>query len=162
MGPEGKTEQYYRYTGPDGRVYIVQSPDSLPAGARDKAELVVLNPARTREEQTLSKDGPRFELQGASFGVGFACALLLALLYRVMPGGMRWFTRMAIVGGIGILGAGLYLGYLRNTTTAAGAAASPLASPSSIIQDARDAVEKAQTARQKQEQEIRDIQAQGR
>ena len=161
MGP-GKTEQYYRYTGPDGRVYIVQSPESLPPGARDKAEVVSLDPERVREEHTLSNDGPRFELQGASFGIGFVCALLLALLYRIMPGGMRWVSRLAIVGGVGIIGAGLYLGYLRKTTTGAGTASSPLASPSALIQDARDAVEKAQTARQKQEQEIRDIQAQGR
>ena len=71
MGPEGKAEQYYRYTGADGRVYIVQSPESLPPEARGKAELVVLNPEITRDQQTLTKEGLRFDLQGASFAVGF-------------------------------------------------------------------------------------------
>src|SRR5688572_25181 len=144
MGPEtGKAQQFYRYTDADGRVHITTSPDSLPPGARVKAEVVVLDAEATRAEHTVplnrAADAKPFELDGISFGAGFAVALVLAAIFRMMPEGMRWLPKLAVVVAIAALGTGLYLGYLRKTT---GTGSGPLASPSAIIQDAKDAVEK--------------------
>ena len=140
MGPETGKQQFYRYTDAEGRVHITTSPDSLPPGARGKADVVVLDAQATRAEHTvpMGQQGesakPGFELDGLSFGAGFAAALVLAAIFRMMPEGMRWLPKLAIVGGIAVVGTGLYLGYLRKTT---GMGSGPLASPSAIIQDAK-------------------------
>jgi len=163
MGPEsGKAQQFYRYTDADGRVHIVSSPDSLPPQARGKAELIQLDPNATRAEHTVPMEHqrestkPGFELDGLSFGAGFAVALVLAAIFRMMPENMRWLPRLAIVLAIAALGTGLYLGYLRNTT---GTGKSPLASPSALIQDAKDAVEKVNQRQREREAELKAIQA---
>lgn len=153
MGPEG--QQFYRYTDPSGRVHIVSSIDSLPPEARGKAELLVLDAAETRQQQAILPTSAPIALDGLSFGIGFAAALVLALVYRFMPQSMRWVSRLAVVVGLAAVGAGLYFGYLRKAT---GAGKSALASPSAFIQDARDAVEHVKDARRKQEDELRAIQ----
>jgi hypothetical protein len=162
MGPETGKQQFYRYTDAEGRVHITTSPDSLPPGARGKAEVVVLDAQATRAEHTvpMGQQGestqPGFELDGLSFGAGFAVALVLAAIFKMMPEGMRWLPKLAIVGGIAVVGIGLYLGYLRKTT---GMGTGPLASPSAIIQDAKATVENAQQRARAREAELRAIQA---
>ena len=99
---------------------------------------------------------PGFELDGLSFGAGFGAALVLAAIFRMMPEKMRWLPKLAIVGGIAVVGIGLYLGYLRKTT---GMGTGPLASPSAIIQDARATVEGVQQRQREREAELRAIQA---
>ncbi|HKY37255.1 MAG TPA: hypothetical protein VJN18_15030 [Polyangiaceae bacterium] len=163
MGPEqGKAQQFYRYTDTEGRVHIVTSLGSLPPGARGKAELVVLDAEATRAEHTVpmsgAADAKPFELDGVSFGAGFAVAIVLAAILKMMPEGMRWLPKLAVVVAIAALGTGLYLGYLRKTT---GTGSGPLASPSSIIQDAKDAVEKVNQKQREREAELRAIQAEG-
>jgi len=153
MGPE--RQQFYRYTDPSGRVHLVSSLDSLPPEARAKAELLVLDTADTRQQQAILPTSTPLELDGPSFAIGFAAALVLALVYRFMPPSMRWVSRVAVVVGVAALGTGLYFGYLRQTT---GAGTSALASPSAFIQDAKDAVEQVKEARRKQEAELRAIQ----
>jgi hypothetical protein len=81
---------------------------------------------------------------------------VLAVISRMMPEGMRWLPRLAIVAAIAALGTGLYLGYLRKTT---GTGTGPLASPSAIIQDAKDAVEKVNQKQRERDAELRAIQA---
>jgi hypothetical protein len=162
MGPETGKQQFYRYTDAEGRVHITTSPDALPPGARGKAELLVLDANATRAEHTVpmgeqaESPKPGFELDGLSFGAGFGAALLLAAIFRMMPEKMRWLPRLAIVGGIAVVGIGLYLGYLRKTT---GMGTGPLASPSAIIQDARATVEGVQQRQREREAELRAIQA---
>ncbi len=159
MGPErGRTEQYYRFVDADGHVYITTSREALPASAQGKAELVELNPDATKQEHLLGGASPlRFD--GLSFAGGFAAALLLVMIFRLLPSGMRKATRLAVMAGVCVLGLGLYLGYLRQST---GAGSGPLASPSALIQDAKGAVEKMQQRQREQEAELRAIEREGK
>lgn len=160
MGPEtSRREQYYRYVDAEGRVYITSSAESLPQGARAKAELIELSPQLTRREQTVATGSNVPELHWASFAAGVAVTLLLGWVFRLLPQRLRWLPRLAIVAALAAAGAGLYFGYLRQTT---GAGSAPFASPSALIQDARGAVEKVEAHRRAQEAELRAIQGEAK
>ncbi len=170
MGPEGsKTEQFFRYTDASGRVHIVSSPDALPPEARAKAELVVLNPEVTRREQAIMPaltTAPKLELHGLSFGAGFASALVLALIFRMMPQDMRWAPKLAIMAVLAVGGGGLYFGYLHQMSgispAASGSSSSPFASPTTLIDDARRTVEQVQQSRKRQEEDLEAIKREAR
>ena len=161
MDPQGsRPEQFYRFTDADGKVHIVSSPDALPPAARGKTEVIVMNADVTRAENTVGGSGPSFALDGLSFGVGFGAALLLALVFRVLPQRWRWAPKLALLGGLVVVGGGLYFGYLHRMS--GGTSSSPLASPSALIQDARNAVDQVKERRRAQEEELRAIQAEGK
>lgn len=163
MGPEQtKPQQFYRYTDGEGRLHIVSSPDSLPPEARAKAQQIELNATHVRAEHVIAPSSPAlsFELQGFSFALGFAAALVLALLFRFLPSSLRFVSRLAVVLGVAALGAGLYLGMIRKSTGAADSGA--LASPGALIQDAKDAVRKVEQRRRDQEAELRAIEAEAK
>lgn len=159
MGPErGRTEQYYRFVDASGHVYIASSLEALPADAQGKAELVELSPDAVKKEHLLGGPAP-FRIDGWSFASGVAAALLLTLIFRQLPTGMRWVSKLALMVGLALLGVGLYLGYLRQST---GAGSGPLASPSALIQDAKDAVEKVQQRQRERDAELRAIEREGK
>lgn len=159
MGPEhGRTEQYYRFVDASGHVYIASSREALPAGAQGKAELVELDPAAIKKEHLLGGPAP-FRVDGWSFASGAAAALLLMLIFRMLPGGMRQVSKLALMAALGALGVGLYFGYLRQST---GAGTGAFASPSALIEDAKGAVEKMQQRQREQEAELRAIEREGK
>ena len=82
--------------------------------------------------------------------------MLLAALFKVLPNGLRFATRLALVVGVGALLTGLYLSVLRGST--GGPSGGVLTSPSALIQDARGAVEQMNLRQKQQEEELRGIQ----
>jgi hypothetical protein len=75
----------------------------------------------------------------SSSGLGFVAALLVTFLFRRLPGTMRLVLRMSIIGGVIVLLGGAYLGWMRRAT---GQSHDALASPTAIIDDAKEAVDK--------------------
>jgi len=164
MGPVGSgNEVYYRWVDADGRLHLVTSLDSVPAHARAKAERVEMNAEASRSLNTAvnapAESSPAFEVHWLSFGVGFGAALLLALVFRLLPQSARWVSRLAIVACVAGLLIGAYFGLIRKTT---GAGTSAFASPSAFIDDAKSAVEKMNLRQKAQAEEIRQIQAEGK
>jgi hypothetical protein len=75
----------------------------------------------------------------SSSDLGFVAALLVTFLFRRVPGIMRLVLRMSIIGGVIVLLGGAYLGWMRRAT---GQSHDALASPTAIIDDAKEAVDK--------------------
>jgi len=158
---QGKPQNFYRWVDGEGREHIVSSPDSVPPADRGKAKQVVLNGvdsvaahyAPPGTEKTWHPDW-------ASFAAGFGVALVVALIFRMLPGSFRWVTRVGLVVGVAALLIGAYLGMLRRSTGMPGAGV--FAAPSALIDDAKAAVEQVNQRQKQQEEEIRKIQAEGR
>jgi hypothetical protein len=159
MGPErSRSEVYYRWIDAEGRLHVVSSVDDVPSAARAKAERLELNPETSRQMHSAgypkAPAPPAFELDFASFGVGFAAALCLALLFRLLPQSMRWMSRVVIVVCLGGLLVGAYLGLVRRQS---GLGQDAFASPSAIVEDAKSAVEKMNLRQKRQDEELRRI-----
>ena len=164
MEPTSSQPQaFYRWVDADGRLHVVSSLDAVPKADRARAERVTLT------GQTALGSDPRgaapaassdWRLDAGSFGLGFGAALLLSLLFRVLPNGWRSLSRVAVVLGVAALLTGLYLGAIRRSTGAKDG--SVLASPSALIEDAKAAVESLNQRQKQQDEELRKIQAEGR
>lgn len=152
----GNQQTFYRWVDASGRVHIVSSLDGVPQAERTKAVAVSLSPDESPTVPRLETE-TAWRPDWASFGVGFAVALLLAALFKVMPNGLRTASRVALVLGVAVVLTGLYLGAIRRTTGVPGA--SVLASPSALIEDAKGAVEQMNARQKQQEEELRKIQA---
>ena len=98
-----------------------------------------------------------FVPEWGSVALGFGAGMLLVL---VLPHRWKWVTRFAAVLATGALLSGAYLAVVRRTSGAGNG--SLLATPSTIIQDAKAAVEKANAAQRQREQEPEDIRKEGR
>jgi hypothetical protein len=131
-----RSARYYRFQDASGRVHLVDSLDSVPQTLRARAACIEY-PA----EPSVLPSG--LVPQGSSgyqmFGLGFAAALLVAFVFSKLPGSLRLFARFAIIGGVVVLLAGAYLGWLRRTTHQS---ADALAGPGALIDDAKSAVAK--------------------
>ena len=155
-----KTQEFYRWVDAEGRLDVVSSLDAVPAAERGRTERVTLNGATSLDVVPGAAERSSWRLEPGSFALGFGAALLLSLLFRLLPNGWRGLTRVAVVVAIGALATGFYLGIVRRATGVAGASA--LATPGSLIEDAKAAVEKVEASRRRQEEELRKIQAEGR
>jgi hypothetical protein len=165
MDPKSKEpQQFYRWVDAEGRLHVVSSLEAVPSAERARAERVTLTgqtalpSVPSRAEPQAEPSAWRFDL--GSFGIGFGAALAISLLFRLLPNGWRSLTRVAVVLGLGALLTGLYLGAIRRA--AGGGAGGALASPSALIQDAKTAVEQMNQRQKQQEEELRQIQAEGR
>jgi len=154
-----KPQAFYRWVDAQGRLHVVSSLDSVPTSERAKAERVTLTGDSALGQVPASSSAP-WRLEPGSFGLGFGVALLLSLLFRLLPNGWRSVTRIAIVLGVCALLSALYLGGIRRSTGQGDGSA--LAAPSALIQDARTAVEKLNQRQKEQEEELRKLQAEGR
>lgn len=155
---QGKAQVFYRWVDGDGRVHIVSSLDSVPEADRLKAALVLLNGADSSHGEYPALGSASFwQPEWTSFAAGFGVALLLVLIYRLLPSGLRSVTRWAIVLGAAAALTGAYLGWVRRSTGAAGAGA--LASPSALLEDAKSAVERMNKRQAEQQRELQEIQA---
>lgn len=153
----GNQQTFYRWVDASGRVHIVSSLEGVPQAERTKAVAVSLSPDESPTVPRLETEIAGWRPDWASFGVGFAVALLLAALFKVLPNGMRLASRVALVLGVAVVLTGVYLGAIRRTTGVPGA--SVLASPSALIEDARGAVEQMNLRQKQQEEELKKIQA---
>jgi hypothetical protein len=161
MQPDSrKTQAFYRWIDADGRLHVVSSLDAVPPADRGRAERVTLNGATALESVPTAAATPSWRPDGGSFALGFGSALLLALLFRLLPNAWRGLTRIAVVLGIAALLTGLYLGSIRRAAGVSGAGA--LATPSALIEDAKAAVQKLDARQKQQDEELRKIQAEGR
>ena len=155
-----KTQAFYRWVDAQGRLHVVSSLDAVPSAERARAEQVTLNGA-TALGEVPGRPAPAaaWQLDYGSFGLGGGAALVFGLVFRLLPNAWRGFTRVAVVLGVAALLTGLYLGSVRRAAgvTSGGA----LASPSALIQDAKDAVQKLNERQKQQEEELRKLQAEG-
>jgi hypothetical protein len=158
---QARAQQFYRYRDADGKTVIVDSWGQVPEAARARAERVSYEAPAERVESVVpsgvassSGSGALTNIDWASFGAGFGTALVFALLVFGMRRLGGPFARVALfVVAAAALG-GVYFGLLRRTT---GQGDAFLASPSAIIQDARNAVDQMNERNKKQDQEIQKI-----
>ena len=153
MGP-GREQQgatvYYRFQDSSGRLHIVDSLESVPQALRPHAERVAYTEAPSGAAALLQHGVSSWQM----FGLGFAAALLVVLVFKRLPGTMRVVLRLAIVGGIVCLLAGGYLGWMRRAT---GQANDALASPGQIIEDAKSAVAKMNDRQRADQAQLKEI-----
>ena len=154
---QGKDQSFYRWTDSEGRVHIVSSLASVPEVDRPKAALVLLNGTDAAGEYPRLDAATSFQPQWPSFAAGFGVALLLVLVQRMLPSGLRGVTRWAIVLGAAALLTGAYLGFVRRSTGVAGAGA--LASPTALLDDAKSAVERMNKRQAEQQRQLQEIEA---
>jgi len=160
MDPKSSQPQaFYRWVDAEGHLHVVSSLDAVPSAQRAKAERITLT-----GETALGADAPaarssEWRLEPGSFGLGFGAALALSLLFRLMPNGWRVLSRVALVLGAVVVITGLYLGAIRRAT--GNTTGSAMASPSALIQDAKAAVEQLNSRQKQQEEELRQLQAEG-
>lgn len=144
----GNAATFYRYRDAQGRTVIVDAPSKVPGSARGSVERISLGPRDT------SLGLPRgFELHGPSFAIGVFCAVLVGLVLLGTRRRSR-LLRVALVLGVAALLGGAYLGWSRRL---AGQSDALLATPDTLIQDARDAVEKMNARTREQQRVLREL-----
>jgi hypothetical protein len=159
-----KGESFYRWVDGEGRIHIVSSPTAVPAAVRSRAELVVLNGSDSLPGEYPALGGSALGRLTShapdllSFAAGFGAALVLLLVYRLLPTSLRTVSRWAIVLGAGALLTAAYLGWVRSST---GASSAALATPAALIDDAKVAVERLNQRQAEQERALREIEAEG-
>jgi hypothetical protein len=127
---------FYRYRDAQGQMVAVDSLARVPARLRGSAELVGLTP-----EASPGSAGSAFahELHGPSFLAGALATLVVGLLLLALRRRAQRLVRTAVVLGLGLLGAGLYFGWVQRS---AGQSTDLFSSPKQLIEDARSAVDK--------------------
>jgi len=151
---QGKPQTFYRWVDASGRLHVVSSLDSVPQAERGKATVVSMHPDASPKLPNM-ENVAAWRPDWISFAVGFGVALLLAALFKVLPNGLRFASRAAVVLGVGVLLTGLYLSAVRGSTGAQGG--SVLTSPSALIDDAKAVVEQMNQRQKQQEEELRKI-----
>ncbi len=141
---------FYRYRTADGRTVIVDSISKVPGADRARAERVefVQGAPSARESVVAQLDWPSF---AAGFGLALVVGVVLNALFR---GSSRMVGGLLLIGLV-VAGSGAYLGLLRRGT---GQGEALFASPTQVIDDAKQAVEKMKKAQNQQDQTIREIQ----
>jgi hypothetical protein len=149
--------QYYRFEDASGRVHLVDSIDSVPQALRAHATCIEFRDEPTQLPSIVSR-GSSLVPHGLSgyqtFGLGFAAALLVALLFSRLPGTRRLVVRLALLGGVVALLAGVYFGWLRRT---AGQSSDTFAGPGALIEDTKAAVAKMNARSQAEQAELKEI-----
>jgi hypothetical protein len=143
-------ETYWRYRDADGREHITNDRSTVPASSDRSASTIVIE---TPTPSFWRKIDATSFLLGAAVA-GFVLVVVGPFLYR-----HRMVRNVVLFGLLAALGAAAYFGFLRRSTGLGGAA---LATPQEIIDDARRAVDKANTAVKEQGEEIRRIQKEAR
>lgn len=150
---------FYRYKSASGRVVIVDSLDRVPPAERANVERIDLEAPPPRATTSSASVVAGVQLDWPSFATGFGAALAIAAVLLAITRSSRWLLGVVAALSVAIVGTGLYLGYLRRT---AGQSDAAFASPSAIIEDARDVVKKAQARETEQDRVIREMQKEAR
>ena len=141
---------YYRFQDSSGRLHIVDSLESVPQALRPQAQRVTYSEQPTSAAALLQRGLSSWQM----FGLGFAAALLVVIVFKRLPGTTRIVLRLAIVAGVICLLAGAYLGWMRRAT---GQASDALASPAQIIDDAKSAVAKMNARQEADQAQLKEI-----
>ena len=150
VGKEQPGAVYYRFQDSSGRLHIVDSLESVPQALRPQAQRVAYSAAPTTATSFIQHGLSSWQM----FGLGFAAALLVVVVFKRLPGTMRIVLRLAIVGGIVCLLAGGYLGWMRRVT---GQATDALGAPAQIIDDAKNAVAKMNARQEADQAQLKEI-----
>lgn len=143
------TETFFQYLDASGAVHLVDRLDKVPEAFRGQAhkiELPVAEVAALKETLTGGQS-----IDPLSFGFGFAAAMALSALLWVVRGTAKLALKLAILVLLGILGTGLYLGYVRRS---AGLSEQLLSDPKQLVDDAREAAERLDERRKATEKEL--------
>ena len=145
---------FYRFRDATGRIHIVDSLDLVPPRDRAHVERIAYSeePSGSVLSQLPSLPGWQSVALGLSLGVGLL--LLFSFQFPRLRGAVWVLVRTAGFAGLALLLIYGYLGWMRRSTGATGAA---LASPSAVIQDAKSAVEKMNAHVRAQEAELKAI-----
>ena len=147
-GDGGSGQVFYKYTGPDGRLVITDSPPTGAPVGSGPADVVVLEPPPPKS--VLSG----LEMRSLWLGVviGVAAAVLLSWVIRIMP---KMVGRILLgAAAAAIIGLG-YLGWMRRS---AGLSQDLTATPQALVDDAKRAVEQMNARMRQQDEEIKKIQ----
>lgn len=149
---------FYRYRDHAGRIVIVDSLSRVPTSSRNAVETVVLaRPARPAPSALAIADSTVRELHWPSFAAGAGAALVLTLAWLGLRRIGTPLLRVALLGGLVLLGAGAYFGWLRRMS---GHEGSLVASPAALIDDARNAVHKMNERSREQQRVLEDLESQ--
>ena len=149
----GEAAAFYRYRDSSGRVVIVDSLSRVPSSQRAAAETVVLAPVGESSAASTARELAR-DLHMPSFIAGVGLALLLGLVLVLVGRKLgRFFQAALVIGAVG-LGVVAYFGWLRRTT---GQSGDLLASPSTLIEDARGAVRKMNERTEQQQRTLKEL-----
>jgi hypothetical protein len=133
---------------------IVDSISRVPSSARAAVETIVLAP----RHEPINLGGLSAEtLHWPSFAAGATGALLLGLVVLGLRRAGTPMLRFALIGGLVVLGAGAYFGWLRRVT---GQGESMVSSPATLIDDARSAVESMNARTREQQRILKDLESQ--
>jgi hypothetical protein len=141
-GEKGTT--FYRYHD-GGRIVIVDSLSRVPSRARGSVETLVI----ARPPESIAASLPDLSGQNLDWLAGLAWLGLRRLGQPLL--------RYALLGGLVLLGAGAYFGWLRRVT---GQSGSLVSSPALLIEDARSAVEKMNERTREQQRVLRELESQ--
>jgi hypothetical protein len=146
---------FYRYHDGRGRIVIVDSLERVPSSSRGSLETVVL--ARPAEPIASLQELSEQNLHWPSFAVGAGCMLLAGLAWIGLRRLGHPLLRYSLLGGLVLLGAGAYFGWLRRST---GQSESLVSSPAALIEDARSAVEKMNARAREQQRVLKELESQ--
>jgi hypothetical protein len=151
---QGPGTTFYRFHDANGQLVIVDSLSRVPSSARPSVETIVLAPP----SETVNFGGLSAQtLDWPSFAAGATCALLLGLVGLGLRRAGTPVLRFALIGGLVVLGAGAYFGWLRRVT---GQGESMVSSPATLIDDARSAVESMNARTREQQRILKDLESQ--
>ncbi|MEO6598941.1 MAG: hypothetical protein ABIQ16_03650 [Polyangiaceae bacterium] len=150
---------FYRYTDASGIVHIVDSLDRVPMAQRERASRIQYD-----DWTAVSGDRPQNGIVGVlhraealggwqMFGLGAGTVLLGALVFRLLPGARGLVLRVAIALGVAALIGGAYFGWARRV---AHQSKDLFATPDTLIEDAKAAVEKMNAHVKAQQAQLKD------
>jgi hypothetical protein len=144
-GVTSSGQTFFRFTDESGRVHIVDSQDAVPAAQRATAEIIVL-------DEPLPSAVQKVDLR--SFALGAAAGVALAMLGSWAIRARGRAMKLLILAAMGVLGVLAYLGWIRRTAGTGHAAATP----QSLVEDAKRAVDKMNASARERDEEIKRIQ----
>jgi hypothetical protein len=143
---------YYRARDAQGREYIVDSRDQLPAALRERAQRIEVLPVATLQEPRAPSVAKRIDWP--SFAVGFGLGVLLVGVAVGVRRGFGPVAKLALLAALAVVLAGAYFGWLRRMS---GQGDSTLSTPSALIDDAKRAVDQMNERSRKQEQILQEL-----
>lgn len=155
-----RRQEFYRWEDREGRVHIASSLDDVPAAERARSERVALDgTAAATLPATQVGPSSTWKPDLPSAALGLIAGLVLALLLKLLPGKLRWVFSAVLFAVVALLLSFVYLGTIRRAT---GASDGLLATPSAMIQDAKNAVEQMNERQRRQAEELRQVEAEAR
>lgn len=145
---------FYRFTDANGRLHVVDSLSAVPPAQRPEATRVELN----APEPEVSLAFPE-KIEWTSFALGFAAALLLSLLLSWLRGRAHPLAKLLVAAAAVAVALSLYFGYARRQ---AGTDSGWFASPSTLVRDAQQAVDKVNRSQREREERLRQMQRDAR